>query len=64
MKTQHESPIQFSGYPLTVVHDIPKHLTNELAVVKSLAPTALSTASELPADNPKNWDVDWFNSYE
>jgi hypothetical protein len=64
MKTQHESPIQFSGYPLTVVDEVPKGLKNELTVVKSLAPAALATANELPANNPQNWDVDWFNSYE
>jgi hypothetical protein len=64
MKTQPETTIQFSGYPLRIVQENPKTLKTELTVVKAAMGTATPSAGELLANNPQNWDVDWFNSYE
>ncbi|MGZ3844455.1 MAG: hypothetical protein ACXVLT_09640 [Flavisolibacter sp.] len=64
MKTQHESPIQFSGYPLRIVLDDVSIPNTDLIVVKSPDGTATLPVEESLANNPKNWDVDWFNSYE
>ena len=64
MKTQQETTIQFSGYPLRVVHENREVLITELALVKSPKAIETPTAGELLANNPQNWDIDWFNSYE
>ena len=62
MKTQHETLIQFSGYPLVIVEEKPKR--RELTVVKSVNGTAPTLPPESLANNPQYWDVEWFNSYE
>lgn len=64
MKTQHETPIQFSGYPLRIVYDDVSIPNTDLIVVKSPDGTTALPVEESLANNPKNWDVDWFNSYE
>jgi len=64
MKTQHEATIQFSGYPLSIVETQPKIKKVELTVVKTLPDFQTSSAKNSIANDPKNWDVDWFNSYE
>jgi len=64
MKTQPEMTIQFSGYPLSIVEPKQKNRKAELTVVR---PSAIVPASVLKppiANDPKYWDVDWFNSYE
>lgn len=63
MKTQHETTIQFSGYPLSIIEKTQKIKQAELAVVKS-SPQQTHTRKNSIANDPKNWDVDWFNSYE
>ena len=62
MKTQHETTIQFSGYPLSIVRE--KNKRAELIVVKSpLLPKKPSIKNSI-ADDPKNWGIDWFSDYE
>jgi hypothetical protein len=63
MKTQHEIPIQFSGYPLRVVETKQKN-KGELTVVHLWAVVPTSVPKIPIANDPKNWDVEWFNSYE
>jgi len=64
MKTQQEVAIQFSGYPLSIVEINQKRKQIELTVVKpSLNPQDSNSRNSI-ANDPKNWDVDWFNSYE
>jgi hypothetical protein len=63
MKTQHETTIQFSGYPLSIVENKQKTKQVELTIVKpSLHEVSLQKNSI--TNDPKNWDIDWFNSYE
>jgi hypothetical protein len=63
MKTQHETTIQFSGYPLSIVENKQKIKQVELTIVKpSLHEVSLQKNSI--TNDPKNWDIDWFNSYE
>lgn len=64
MKTQQETPIQFSGYPLTVVETKQKINKPELIVVKSSTDLQVSSQKNSIVNDPKNWDIDWFNSYE
>jgi hypothetical protein len=64
MKTQHETPIQFSGYPLSVVETEQKIKKAELTVVKSSTNPWVSSQKNSIVNDPKNWDIDWFNSYE
>ena len=63
MKTQHEATIQFSGYPLSIVETNKNTREIELKVVKHLSFQVANQKNSV-ADDPKNWDVDWFNSYE
>lgn len=63
MKTQIETTIQFSGYPLSIVEPEEKNKKAELTIVKSSASIPASQKTS-PANDPKNWDVDWFSGYE
>lgn len=62
MKTQQEATIQFSGYPLSIVETQTSKKV-ELTVVKPSA-EQINDAKNSIANDPKNWDIDWFNSYE
>lgn len=64
MKTQNEATIQFSGYPLSIAKTPQKIKTIELTVIKSSPGLQLPSSENSIANDPKNWDVDWFNSYE
>jgi hypothetical protein len=64
MKTQHETTIQFSGYPLSIVEIQPTINKVKLTVIKSARDLQISPSSNSIANDPKNWDIDWFNSYE
>ncbi len=63
MKTQHEKSIQFSGYPLSIVETKQEIKKMELTVVKPLHAQPHSQKTSITND-PGNWDIDWFNSYE
>jgi hypothetical protein len=63
MKTQHEATIQFSGYPLSIVETKQQKKKVELSVVKPSQEQVPNQKNSIVND-PKNWDVDWFNSYE
>jgi hypothetical protein len=64
MKTQHEATIQFSGYPLSIVEIQPTINKVELTVIKSSRDLQISPPKNSIVNDPMNWDVDWFNSYE
>lgn len=64
MKTQHEATIQFSGYPLSIVETKEKTRKTELTVVKPSPGRQNPSQKNFIANDPKYWDVDWFNSYE
>ena len=64
MKTQHEATIQFSGYPLSIAETRPKIKKVELTVVKPSTDLQVPPQKDSIANDPKNWDIDWFNSYE
>lgn len=63
MKTQQEATIQFSGYPLSIVENTQPSKTIELTVIKPSS-EQINVAKNSIANDPKNWDIDWFNSYE
>lgn len=63
MKAQSEATIQFSGYPLSVV-ERKFSRKPELTVVKSINSDQTRLDYNAITNDPKNWDVDWFNSYE
>lgn len=61
MKDRTGIAIQFSGYPLKVVE---VNRPSKLKIIKSKN-IYLPAQSKLNiADDPKYWDVDWFNNYE
>ena len=62
MKTQQEATIQFSGYPLSIVETQTSKKV-ELNIIKP-SPEQIPDAKISIANDPKNWDIDWFNSYE
>jgi hypothetical protein len=65
MKAQPEATIQFSGYPLSIVEKKPKLVKSELTVIKSVFSLPTTSIQENSITNdPRNWDVDWFNGYE
>jgi hypothetical protein len=64
MKTQHEATIQFSGYPLRIVETDHKSKQFKLMAVKFSTDSPLSPQKNYIGNDPKNWDIDWFNSYE
>lgn len=64
MKTQHEATIQFSGYPLSIVEADKKVKRNELALVRPIHYLQIASPKSSIANDPRNWDIDWFNSYE
>jgi len=64
MKTQHEATIQFSGYPLTIVETKQKIKNFGLTAIKPQRDLQISPPKNSIANDPKNWDIDWFNSYE
>lgn len=63
MKAQSEATIQFSGYPLSIVEK-KSTLKPELVIVKSINNQQTSLNNNAITNDPKNWDVDWFNGYE
>ena len=63
MKAQHEATIQFSGYPLSIVEN-KKTKQPELVVIKLPSDFKVCSKQNSIANDPKSWDVDWFNSYE
>jgi hypothetical protein len=63
MKTQHETPIQFSGYPLSIAETKQKEKKIDLTIVKPLY-TQIPNQKNSIVNDPNNWDIDWFNSYE
>lgn len=64
MKAQSEATIQFSGYPLSIVDTKQKIKKAELIVVKPLPHLQTPLPKNSITNDPANWDVDWFNSYE
>lgn len=64
MKAQSEATIQFSGYPLRIVDTNLKIKKAELIVVKPSETLSPSLLNNSVANDPCNWDVDWFNGYE
>jgi hypothetical protein len=65
MKAQPETTIQFSGYPLSIAEKKPKVAKPEMAIIKSATSHLTTSIQENSiANDPKNWDVDWFNGYE
>jgi hypothetical protein len=63
MKTQHKTPIQFSGYPLSIVKSSQEIKKIELTAIKPSSIQPYNQKNSIVND-PKNWDIDWFNSYE
>ena len=63
MKAQSEATIQFSGYPLSIVVKKPA-FKSELTVVRSTHNHRTVEDKNVIANDPKYWDVDWFNGYE
>ena len=66
MKVQSQAAIQFSGYPLSTADNKPR-LAQELklTVVKSEQTDQTTSIQKNKITNdPKNWDLDWFGSYE
>jgi hypothetical protein len=64
MKAQSEATIQFSGYPLHIVDKKHPAVTG-LMVIKPSAFHQTTFIQKSPISNdPRNWDVNWFNSYE
>lgn len=64
MKTQRETTIQFSGYPLGTSESQKKLRKVELAVVRPLSNDHFILPKNKITDDPRNWDFDWFNNYE
>jgi hypothetical protein len=64
MKTQQEATIYFRGYPLSIIEPNQKTKKNESGIVKSMEKLNTFSSKDSIANDPKNWDVDWFNSYE
>jgi hypothetical protein len=64
MKAQHETTIQFSGYPLAIVDERPSSAKPELTVIKRANDTVRSSPKDSITNDPDKWDIDWFNSYE
>lgn len=64
MKAQSEATIQFSGYPLRIVETPDPKKKSGLAVIKAVADPPLSSPKNSVVNDPENWDVAWFNSYE
>lgn len=63
MKTQPAVTIQFSGYPLTIVETKKATEKARLIVIKPLPAKTFLQQNSL-VDDPRNWDVGWFNNYE
>ena len=66
MKQRSQSAIQYSGYPLSVIEK--KQAVIKTSVVQmprsqGLAPTTFIQKNQISND-PRNWDVNWFGSYE
>jgi hypothetical protein len=65
MKDQSRAAIQFSGYPLTIAEPNKKSKENPgLAVVKTANDQTTSVQKSTITNDPKNWDLNWFNNYE
>ena len=66
MKVQSQAAIQFSGYPLSTADK--KHRPAQelkLTVVKpERTDQTTSIQKNKITNDPKNWDLDWFGSYE
>ncbi len=64
MKAQSEATIQFSGYPLSIVEKELKSLQLPEVTIIKLQPEKQSSLKKKITDDPKNWDENWFGSYE
>jgi len=64
MKDQSQA-IQYSGYPLSIADfkQKPKK-KGEMAVVKTANDQTTSVQENIISNDPKNWDLTWFNNYE
>ena len=66
MKVHSQSAIQFSGYPLSTADKKSSPAQElKLTVVKSEQTDQTTSIQKNKITNdPKNWDLDWFGSYE
>ena len=66
MKDRSQSAIQYSGYPLSVIEkkqDAIKSPVVQIPRSQGLAQTTFIQKNQISND-PRNWDVNWFGSYE
>ena len=64
MKSQSGALLYFSGYPLRIANPKPqkrKGAQSNLSIIKS---TSRGVEKTSMANDPKNWDENWFCSYE
>jgi hypothetical protein len=61
----HSQAIQYSGYPLSIadLKQKPKK-KGEMAVVKTANDQTSFVQENNISNDPKNWDLTWFNNYE
>jgi hypothetical protein len=68
MKDLSQAAIQFSGYPLSIADLKPKSRQAKLTAIKSMVNHPRTSFQIFPesriTNDPKNWDVNWFNGYE
>ena len=65
MKTGPQATIQFSGYPLRIVEKKQQPVKAEWLHLKIAATHPTTFIQQNPISNdPKNWDLNWFNGYE
>jgi hypothetical protein len=65
MKDQSGAAIQFSGYPLSIAELKQKPWQSTLIAIKTVSNHYTTSIQQSKISNdPKNWDVNWFNGYE
>lgn len=64
MKNHSGAAIQFSGYPLTVAEPKKTKETHLRLIRREPNPETTSIQQNRITNDPKNWDLNWFNGYE
>ncbi|MGZ8543973.1 MAG: hypothetical protein ACXWV0_01695 [Flavisolibacter sp.] len=66
MKDRSQSAIQYSGYPLAVIEKKQAVIKTSVVVLSRPSGHAQTTFIQKNqiSNDPRNWDVNWFGSYE
>jgi hypothetical protein len=64
MKNKAGAAFQMSGYLLKIAGSEKEKNNTQLSLVKAGQKESVKFTADHLANNPRNWDIDWFCNYE